>query len=147
MAPSDNLIALQNQLAKKVRQELLPALGVGGGAVETSSAPANSEGYDWYLRSVPVSHDAAPNKEAITMLERAVALDPNYAPAWEALGRRYYFDAIYANGGAAQYQKSNEAYQKALSMEPGRVGAAGFLAANEVETGDLAKAYRSARDL
>ncbi len=147
MAPSDNLIALQNQLAKKVRQELLPALGVGGGAVETSSAPANSEGYDWYLRSVPVSHDAAPNKEAITMLERAVALDPNYAPAWEALGRRYYFDAIYAGGGAAQYERSNAAYMKVLKLEPGRVSTLGFLTTNEVEMGRLDKAYRDARDL
>ena len=147
MAPSDNLIALQNQLAKKVRQELLPALGVGGGAVETSSAPANSEGYDWYLRSVPVSHDAAPNKEAITMLERAVALDPNYAPAWEALGRRYYFDAIYAGGGTAQYERSNAAYMKVLKLEPGRVSTLGFLTTNEVEMGRLDKAYRDARDL
>jgi eukaryotic-like serine/threonine-protein kinase len=146
-APSDNLIALQNQLAKKVRQELLPALGVAGGAPEASSAPANSEGYDWYLRSVPVSHDAAPNKEAITMLERAVALDPDYAPAWEALGRRYYFDAIYAGGGAAQYERSNAAYRKALKLEPGRVSSLGFLTTNEVEMGRLDKAYQDARDL
>ncbi|MFY9558970.1 MAG: protein kinase [Terriglobales bacterium] len=146
-APSENMIALQNQLAKKVRQELLPALGVARGATDVSSAPANSEGYDWYLRSVPVPHDAVPNKEAITMLERAVELDPNYAPAWEALGRRYYFDAIYANGGAAQYGRSNAAYRRALSLEPGRVGAAGFLATNEAEIGQLDKAFQSARDL
>ena len=146
-APSDNLIALQNQLAKKVRQELLPALGVGGAAVEASSAPANSEGYDWYMRSLPVSHDAAPNKEGIKMLERAVGLDPNYAPAWEALGRRYYFDAIYAGGGAAQYERSNAAYRKVLSLEPGRVNALGFLTTNEVEMGRLDKAYQDARDL
>jgi len=147
MAPSENLIALQNQLAKKVRQELLPALGVAGGTMEASSAPANGEGYDWYLRSVPVSHDAAPNKEAITMLERAVALDPNYAPAWEALGRRYYFDAIYAGGGAAQYERSNAAYRKVLKLEPGRVNSLGFLTTNEVEMGRLDKAYQDARDL
>jgi TolB-like protein len=146
-APSDNLIVLQNQLAKKVRQELLPALGVGGGAVEASSAPANSEGYEWYMRSLPVSHDAAPNKGGIKMLERAVALDPKYAPAWEALGRRYYFDAIYAGGGAAQYERSNAAYRKVLGLEPGRVNALGFLTTNEVEMGRLDKAYQDARDL
>jgi len=50
------------------------------------------------------------------MLERAVALDPNYAPAWEALGRRYYFDAIYAGGGTAQYERSNAAYRKVLNL-------------------------------
>ena len=146
-APSENMIALQNQLAKKVRAELLPALGVPTGTMEASSTPANSEGYDLYMRSVPVLHDPGPNKQAISMLERAVALDPNYAPAWEALGRRYYFDAIYANGGAALYERSNTAYRKALSLEPGRVSAAGFLATNEVEMGHLDKAYQDARDL
>ena len=146
-APDDNIIALQSQLEKKVRQELLPALGVARAAVENSSAPANKQGYDWYMRSLSIAHEAVPNKQGIKMLEQAVALDPKYAPAWEALGRRYYFDAIYANGGTAQYERSNNAYQKALSLEPGRVGAAGFLAANEVEMGQLDKAYRSARDL
>jgi TolB-like protein/lipoprotein NlpI len=146
-APVNNLIALQNQMAKKVRQELVPALGIARAAVENSSVPANREGYDLYLRSVSMSHDGAMNKDAITMLERAVALDPNYAPAWESLGRRYDFDAIYSGGGAAGYERSNAAYQRALSLEPGRVSAAGFLAANEVETGNLDKAYTDASAL
>jgi len=144
---SDNLIALQNQIAKKVRQELLPALGVVNGAVETASAPANRAAYDLYLKSFAISHDVGPNKDAITMLERAVALDSNYAPAWEVLGRRYYFDAIYSGGGVAGYERSSGAYQKALALEPGRVSAAGFLAANEVEEGELDLAYRDASAL
>ncbi len=146
-SPTDNLIALRNQMAKKVRQELVPALGIANGVVETSSAPANREGYDLYLRSVSVPHEGEANKEAIAMLEGAVGLDANYAPAWEALGRRRYFDAIYAGGGAAGYQRSNAAYQRALALEPGRVGAAGFLAANEVEAGLLGQAYQDARAL
>ena len=144
---ADNLISLQSQMAKEVRQELVPALGISRGAMENSSAPANREGYDIYLRSVSMPHDGGQNKGAIAMLERAVALDPSYAPAWEALGRRYYFDAIYSGGGAAGYQRSNAAYQRALSLEPGRVSAAGFLAANEVEAGNLDKAYEDASAL
>jgi serine/threonine protein kinase/Flp pilus assembly protein TadD len=146
-APADNLIALQNQMAQKVRQELLPALGVGSVTFEAGSAPANSTGYDLYLRSVSLPHDGAANQEAIAMLVRSVGLDPNYAPAWEALGRRYYYDAIYSRGGAAGYERSNAAYQRALSLEPGRVSAAGDLATNEVEAGNLDKAYRDANEL
>ncbi len=146
-SPADNLITLQNQMAKKVRQELVPELGIARGAVEASSTPGNREAYDSYLRSKALSHDGGANKEAIAMLERSLALDPNYAPAWEALGRRYYFDAIYSGGGAAGYQRSNAAYQRALSLEPGRVSAAGFLATNEVEAGNLDKAYTDARAL
>ena len=144
---TDNLIAIQNQIAKKVRQELVPALGISRGTVEPGSAPVNREGYNAYLRTLAMSHDAAANKDAIASLERAVKLDPNYAPAWEALGRRYYFDAIYSGGGAAGYQRSNAALQLALAVEPGRVGAAAFLATNEVESGNLDKAYSDARAL
>jgi eukaryotic-like serine/threonine-protein kinase len=146
-SPSDNLIALQNQIAKKVRQELLPALGISNGRLETGSTPANRAAYDLFLRSVAIPRDGVPNKDAIAMLERAVALDPHYAPAWEALGRRYYYDATYSGGGAAGYERSNAAYQKALSLEPGRVGAAAFLAGNEVEAGKLDKAFHDARAL
>jgi eukaryotic-like serine/threonine-protein kinase len=147
VAPANNLMALRNQMERKVRQELLPALGIASGSVETGSAPANREGYDLYLRSLAVPHDSGPNKDAIAMLEKAVQLDPNYAPAWEWLGRRCYFDAIYSGGGAAGYERSNAAFRKALALEPGRTTAAGFLATNLVETGNLDKAYEDAREL
>ena len=146
-APADNLIVLQNRLAKKVRQELIPALGGASESVEAGSAPANREGYELYLRSLGVPHDPQPNKEAIAMLEQAVQLDPNYAPAWEALGRRYYFDAIYSGGGTAGYERSNAVLRRALAIEPGRAAAAGFLTTNLVEMGNLTKAYADARQL
>jgi adenylate cyclase len=143
----DNLIALRSQMATKVRQELVPALGIGHGSVEASSAPVNREGYNLFMRGIAMPHDGQANKDAIAALEKAVALDPNYAAAWEALGRRYYFDAIYSGGGAAGYQRSNEALRHALAVEPRRVGAAAYLATNEVESGNLDRAYTDARNL
>ncbi|MGA7685390.1 MAG: protein kinase [Terriglobales bacterium] len=146
-APADNLIALQNQMAKKVKQELLPALGVGSGGLEESSVPVNPEAYHLYMQSAAIPRDAGPNKDAIAMLERAVQLDPNYAPTWEALGHRYYYDAVYSGGGPEGYQRSNAAYQKALALEPGRTDAAGSLAINLADTGYLAKGLEDAREL
>jgi serine/threonine protein kinase len=146
-SPADNLITLQRQMTRKVESELLPRLGLAKEAVEASSAPGNPQGYELYMRTLPMAHDGDANKEAITMLERAVVLDPNYAPAWEALGRRYYFDAAYWNGAEGAYQHSNAAYQHALELEPARVSAAGLLAANEAEGGDLNRAYNDAHAL
>ena len=144
---ANDLIGLQADLATKVREGLLPALGAAGGSMDTSTYPVNQQAYDLYLRSVAVSHDPGPNKDAIAMLERAVALDPTYAPAWEALGLRYYFDAIYAGGGEEAYQKSDAAYERVLSLEPSRVPAAAYLLQNHVEHGQLTKAYKDAEDL
>jgi TolB-like protein/Flp pilus assembly protein TadD len=146
-APADNLIALRNQMEKKVRLELVPALGGAAGTEVATSAPANAEGYTLFLQSIAMAHDGSANKQAIAVLEHAMTLDPNYAPAWEALGRRCYFEAVYSDGGEAAFQRSNQAYKHALALEPGRVSVAGLLANNEVVGGDLDKAYDDARAL
>ncbi|MGA2100996.1 MAG: protein kinase [Candidatus Sulfotelmatobacter sp.] len=144
---ADNFIGLQEQLKTQIQRGLLPVLGGGGGAIETSSAPKNQEAYDFYLRSVAQPHDPKPNKEAIKMLEWAVGIDPSYAPAWEALGQRYNFDSVYGGGGEDIFQKSNAAYERAVTLDPNRVMAASSLITNRVERGDLGRAYDAATDL
>src|SRR5260370_880237 len=104
-----DMIAMRSQITAKVRQGLVPALGAGTDAAESGTHPKNEEAYDIYLRSIALPHDPLPNKHAIAILERAVGLDPTYAPAWGALGLRYYYDSQYANGGEAMLQRSNTA--------------------------------------
>jgi len=142
-----DMISMRGQITSRVRQGLLPALGAIGDAGETATRPANEEAYDLYLRSLSLASDPAPNKEAIPMLERAVGLDPNYAPAWAALGRRYYIDSQYSDGGEAMFQKSNIALERALALDPNLALAATQRIANRVERGDLARAYKEAEDL
>ena len=144
---SPDMIAMRSQITSKVRQELVPALGAGTDSGEAGTHPKNEEAYDIYLRSISVPHDPQPNKEAITMLERAVGLDPSYAQAWYVLGHRYYYDSQYSNGGEEMFQRSNAALQRAMSLDPNLVGAAGQFATNEVERGELAKAYHEAKAL
>jgi eukaryotic-like serine/threonine-protein kinase len=145
--PAEDLIALQTQVAAKMRQGLLPALGAAGDFLETGSRPKNAEAYDLYLHSLALPHDAGPNKDAIAVLEHVVQVDPTYAPAWEQLGLRSYYDADYSDGGETMFQRSNEAYERAVSMDPNRVVAAGQLIANRVERGELGKAYQAAQAL
>ncbi|SPF37936.1 putative Mitogen-activated protein kinase kinase kinase [Candidatus Sulfotelmatobacter kueseliae] len=144
---ADNLIGLQEQLTTQVQHGLLPVLGSGGGEVETASRPKNQKAYDFYLQSIAVPHDPKPNKEAITILQFSVGLDPTYAPAWEALGQRYYFDSLYGGGGEDMFQRSNHAYERALTLDPNRVMAASNLIAMRVERGELGRAYDAATDL
>ena len=143
-APSQDFITLQEGLKKQVRSGLLPALGAGKEYLETSTPPKNQESYDLYLRSIAVQHDEKPNKEAIAMLERAVGMEATYAPAWQALGIRYYYDSQYSSGGEEAFQRSNADYERALSLDPNLVFAAGQLITNRVERGELAKAYQEA---
>ena len=147
-ASPNELVSFQARLESEVRQQLLPLLGVHAGEfIDTSTRPKSPEAYELYLRSVAVPHDAGPNKQAIAMLERAVGLDANYAPAWEALGMRYYYDADYGNGGEEAFQRSNQAFERALALDRNRIVAAGQLIANRVERGELGKANYQALDL
>ena len=142
-----DMIAMRSQITSKVQQGLVPALGVGTDSGETNTRPNNEEAYDLYLRSLAMPHDPAPNKEAIPMLERAVGLDPTYAPAWTALGLRYYYESTYGGGGEAVFQRSTAAYERALALDPNLTMAASQLITNRVERGELIRAYKDATDL
>ncbi|HWY57239.1 MAG TPA: protein kinase [Terriglobales bacterium] len=141
-----DMIAMRSQITAKVRQGLVPALGAGIDSGE-GTHPKNEEAYDLYLRSIAVPHDPLPNKDAITMLERAVGLDPNYAPAWGSLGLRYHYDAAYSNGGEAMRKRSDTALERAISLDPNYSFAIAWLITNRVEQGQLVKAYQDAKAL
>jgi TolB-like protein len=146
-ASVNDLISLQSQLSTQVQQGLLPALGVAAGALSTASRPKSQEAYDLYLHSLALPHDPGPNKDAIAVLEHVVGEDRNYAPAWEALGLRYYFDSTFGGGGEAMFQRSSAAYERALSLDPNREMAASNLIVNRVARGELGRAYDAATDL
>ena len=144
VAASDK-IAMRERVTSKVSQNLVPLLG--GASGEVGTRPKSEEAYDLYLRSIAVPHDPIPNKEGISMLERVVGIDPSFAPAWEALGQRDYFDATYANGGKRMLERSGSALQHAVELDSNLVVAAGQLIIIEVEQGELRNAYTEASAL
>lgn len=147
VVPAKDLIEMQKQLAIDLRQGLLPVLSATGNAIDTATRPKNVEAYDLYLRSAAVPHDPQPNKEAITMLERSVGLDATYAPAWDALGLRYYYDAQYSGGGERVFDRAGAAYERAVSLDPNFLQASAHLARNWAERGELVRAYKQATEL
>jgi serine/threonine protein kinase/TolB-like protein len=142
-----DMIAMRNQITAKVRQGLVPALGAGTDSGDAGTRPKNEEAYDLYLRSIALPHDPLPNKDAITMLERAVGLDPAYAPAWGYLGIRYHYDGAYSNGGIAMRERSDAALERAISLDPNYIFAIAWLISNWVEQGEVVKAYQDAKAL
>jgi eukaryotic-like serine/threonine-protein kinase len=142
-----NMIAMREQVLTRIGTGLVPALRPAASKSEPGSQPKSEEGYDLFLRSAAVPHDPSPNKEAIKMLERAVGLDPSYAPAWDALGNRYYYDAAYSDGGQAAFDRSNAALERAKALDPDLVSAVVNLSINWVERGELEKAYTEVAQL
>ena len=122
-APTDDPLAVRDQLTSLIRNGLLPALGTGA-PTATHARPRNAEAYAVYLKSLAISSDPAPNREAIAMLERASAIDPDYADMWVSLADRYYYDGHYGGGGSGALRRSEAAARQALALDPNYMAAA-----------------------
>ena len=144
-APSEDLIAMRNEMSNRVRSGLLPRLNIS--ETPETNRPHNDEAYALFLRASAMSSDPTPNKQAITLLERAVKLDPSYAPAWSLLAHRYYYDGQYSDGGMAAIERAEAGHRKALSLDPDSMLSRRGLVVHLTEKGQLPAAYLQARDL
>ena len=142
----DDLIGIREQISIRLRQGLLPALGAAT-ATGSHSQPKSQEAYDLFLRSAAISLDPLPNKEAIAMVEHAVRLDGTYAPAWNVLGRRYYSDGSYSDGGPTALERARAAWERASALDPDSLDADRGLITLQVEGGDLLGGWRKASEL
>ena len=145
--PIRDPVQMEQALAAQVRHDLLPALGGAAGTIEGETRPKNPQAYELFLRAGAMPRDAAPNRDAIAVLEHVTELDPGYAPAWEALGMRYYYEGSYGGGGAGALTRSQSALERALQLDPNLLPAGARLTRNHVEKGDLQQAYRDAQEL
>lgn len=138
---------IDNEVASRIRSELIPSLGMSAGTTIDAARAGNTEAYDLYLRSLALSENGTPNTEAIEMLEKAVTIDPSFAPAWSSLGLRYHTNGSYGHGGSEAYDLSQRAYLRAITLDPELLAATSGLVFHWVEKGDLFGAIDVAREL
>ena len=142
---TNDLVAMREQITSRVRQGLIPALGAITVAGDSGTRPSNEEAYDLYLRSVAVPHDGEQNREAVRMLERSVGLDPSFAPAWSALGKRYYYEEEYGAGATGTMTKTEPTLRHALSLDPNLEDAEQQIVSLDTDAGRLGQAYQEAK--
>ena len=145
--PAEDLVATREQITSKVLQGLIPALGATRDANDKGTRPTNEEAYDLYLRSVALAHDGEQNREAVRMLERSVGLDPAFAPAWSALGKRYYYEEEYGAGATGTLSRTIPALRRALVLDPSLEDAAQQIVSLDTDAGRLVPAYREAKTM
>jgi TolB-like protein/predicted Ser/Thr protein kinase len=121
-APPENLMAMQAQIAAKTRRAMAPVLGVSEFVTADPPKPANEEAYRLYMRAIAVpdeiSTDHGYRKRAIEMLNRSLALDPSYAPAWQALATWYGSDGWFGDGGQEALERWRTAARHAAALDP-----------------------------
>ena len=145
--PANNLVALQDQIAVVSRGRLARALGVKEFVPEVAPRAANEEAYELYLKSIALSYDPVPNKQAIELLRRAVLLEPTYAPAWGNLSLRYYNNARFGGGGPSMLEFSDAAAERELVLDPDSPEPVAELTIHRTERGELVKAHMAALEL
>ncbi|MGH6787714.1 MAG: winged helix-turn-helix domain-containing tetratricopeptide repeat protein [Novosphingobium sp.] len=94
----DDVFALQASVAEAVTVALSAALGVALQVPQARGGTANKYAYDLYLQGKSLMSKVFGENvltTAITLLEQAVALDPEFAEAWATLGEAHQLVAVY----------------------------------------------------
>ena len=140
-------MTLRQELTTALQKGLLPALGVSN--VELSrTKPHNPQAYELYLRSQDGAYwSMARNNDAIAMLEKSVALDPGYAPAWLALGLHYSNEGDFGSGGEETYNKTVTALQRAHQLDPDLLAASTMLIERRAFYEDPAPSFAEIQEL
>jgi len=141
----DELLAVHDNVSKQVIAALQLNLTPSEAKRIKSGVPVNPLAYEYYLRGVDLM--ARHNfPRAVKMLEKSAELDPKYALTWAYLGQSYTSDATFELGGREQYRRAQDAYQRALALEPKLAEAQMFYANLLVDTGRVEAAVPLLRD-
>jgi non-specific serine/threonine protein kinase len=129
-----DLFALQDDIARRVVTAL--SLPLSGDAISPlPEAPRHPRAYEFYLRGNELSRAYKTMGEARELYLRALALDPQFAPAWAQLGRCHRVIGKYVEGTPDSDRRAQEAFQRALALDPRLSVAHKFYATLEADIG------------
>jgi serine/threonine protein kinase/tetratricopeptide (TPR) repeat protein len=128
-----DLFALQDDLARRLTEAL--TLPFGGRNVP-GDVPGSALAYEFYLRGKEVSRRYDQFPVARDLYLRCLELDPRFAPAWAQLGRCYRLIGKYQFAETRpNYLRAEQAFQRALGLNPELSVAHKFYAHLEAELG------------
>ena len=114
-----DLFQLQDSLAREIVEAMAIPLTAREKGAFGQGAPANSRGYEHYLRANQLAYNTRRLDDARELYEACVREDPRYAPAWARLGRVYRVMAKWGHGDAEEwFRRAEGAFQKALAIDP-----------------------------
>jgi tetratricopeptide (TPR) repeat protein len=123
-APVGDMMAMQAQIASKTRRAMAPLLGVSEFVTDQPPRPRDEEAYQLYLRATALGEDMSTNsvrQQRIDMLNKSLAHDPSYAPAWEALAVSYQDESVFGSGSAAAIARAYTVNRKAFALDPDNI--------------------------
>jgi serine/threonine-protein kinase len=122
---ASDIIVLQDTIAQRIVEglsvELSPAEQLGIGKASTRNPAAYEQylrGRDLFARFIFRTLSPEDCDGAITHFQRAIQLDPNFALAYDGLGASCVNRVFKGFGGAEDYERAEQAFTKALAIDP-----------------------------
>jgi non-specific serine/threonine protein kinase len=133
-SPLGDLFQLQDDIARRVVEAL--ALPLGGAAdAPTPPAPRDARAYSFYLRANELARSYGGLPQARDLYQQCLDLDPGFAPAWAQLGRCHRVIGKFIDGSSDGAARAEEAFRRALELNPRLTLAHKYYAHHEAETG------------
>ena len=129
-----DLFRLQDDIARRVVEALSLPLA-GGAASPMPDAPHDSRAYELYLRANELARTYDGLPLARDLYQRCLELDPSFAPAWARLGRCHRVIGKFIEGSPDSDARAEEAFRRALELNPRLSLAHKFYAHLEAEMG------------
>jgi TolB-like protein len=115
--PLDDIFAIQDEIARMVVAELKVALlGPAAGIQQT-----DAQAYALFLQARQLARQGSAEgfEQSIALLERVVAIDPGYAPAWSGMSANYFSQTMKGFRPFAEgHRLAREAAERALAIDP-----------------------------
>jgi len=129
-----DLFSLQDDIARRVVEGLSLPL-TGGESSPTLDAPRNGRAYELYLRANDFARTYDGLVAARDLYQRCLELDPTFAPAWARLGRCHRVIGKFMEPSPGSDARAEQAFRRALELNPRLSLAHKFYAHLEAETG------------
>ena len=115
----DDILAIQDEIANSIVSSMREELGLEiTGQAAIASDTNNVDAYDLYLQGRALVIARGDISKAVGLLERAVAIDPGFAKAWEVLGAAYYIGPSWGYAlGDKPYARAITASERALELD------------------------------
>ena len=129
-----DLFRLQDDLARRVVEALALPLGRPD-ASPTPGAPRDPRAYELYLRGNELARRYDQLTQARDLYQRCLEIDPSFAPAWAQLGRCHRVIGKYIDHSPDAETRAEEAFRRALELNPRLSVAHKFYAQLEADMG------------
>jgi len=140
-----NAFELQDMVAQKVSDRLKTEFSAEELNTISIDVPSNPFAYDYYLRSLSFPLSVEGCLAAIDVLQKSLALDSTYAPAYVEIGARIQRVLLYGSKSQRQPHRPTFYYQKALDLNGNQIDALINSSSRYAETGRINEAVVTIR--